>query len=78
MKCTAAFSRAKLDVNREVQEATQSEAGAVAAFNLYHSHIRRAKERIGGRGVLFDIHGQVLARLSVPLPHSGRIQHHLI
>ena len=50
-------------MNREVQEATQAEAGAVAAYNLYHGHIRQARERMGGRGILFDIHGQVCGRL---------------
>ena len=56
--------RAKLDVNREVQEATQADVTAVAAYNLYHGHIRQAREQIGGRGILFDIHGQVCKRLS--------------
>ena len=53
------YFRAKLDVNREVQEATQADVTAVAAYNLYHGHIRQAREQIGGRGILFDIHGQV-------------------
>ena len=55
--------RAKLDVNRDVQEATQAEVSAVAAYNLYHGHIRRARECMGGgKGILFDIHGQVSIR----------------
>ena len=56
--------RAKLDANREVQEATQADVTAVAAYNLYHGHIRQAREQIGGRGILFDIHGQVCKSLS--------------
>ena len=47
-------------MNRDVQEATQAEVSAVAAYNLYHGYIRRARECMGGgRGILFDIHGQV-------------------
>ena len=52
------YYRTKLDCNREVGEAAQGNPIAVAAYDTYHGYIEQAKQTIG-RGILFDIHGQV-------------------
>ena len=45
-------------MNRDIIEGAQGNSVAVAAYNLYHDYIRRAKSTTN-RGILFDLHGQV-------------------
>ena len=53
--------RAKLDVNREIEEATFNISDAIAAYYDYSFFINKAKSSITrhgtGRGLLLDIHG---------------------
>ncbi len=52
--------RSKLDPNREVGQAAQGNRIAEEAYNDFHGFIRRAREAVG-RGILFDMHGQVMS-----------------
>lgn len=55
-------SRAKVDVNREIQDGAQGDPIASRTHRLYHAYIRKAQEAsspsAGGRGLLIDLHGQ--------------------
>ena len=51
--------RTKLDPNREINEAAQGDELAIDAYNTFHGYISAAIEAVGGRGILFDLHGQV-------------------
>ena len=47
-----------VDVNRPVGEGAQGDETAEAVWNDFHGYVRQAAETVG-RGILFDIHGQV-------------------
>src|SRR6218665_3298383 len=49
--------RAKLDPNREINEATFGLQEAIDAFNEYHSYIETERAAITGMGLYIDIHG---------------------
>ena len=62
------YFRDKLDVNRAVEssskggrlnEGDQGFADARTVYDLYHGKLAEIKSSLNGRGVLFDIHGQV-------------------
>ena len=53
-------SRTKVDMNRDVIEGSQGNPVATAAYEYYHECIKRAKSSTN-RGILFDLHGQVLS-----------------
>ena len=54
------FSRATLDVNREILEAAQGCANAETAYNNYHNKIKSIYSTFTqGKALLIDIHGQV-------------------
>ena len=46
-------------MNREVIEGAQGNPVAVAAYQCYHDCIKRAKS-YSTRGIIFDLHGQVI------------------
>ena len=48
-----------MDPNREINEAAQGDELAIDAYNTFHGYISAAIEAVGGRGILFDLHGQV-------------------
>lgn len=48
-----------MDPNREIEEAAQGDPLAEAAYQTFHGYIRLARE-IVGRGILYDVHRQVL------------------
>ena len=52
------LNRSKLDVNREINEATFDVLDAKKAYRDYHKFIEKARSAIHGRGLLLDIHGQ--------------------
>ena len=52
------MNRSKLDVNREINEATFNVLDAKKAYRDYHKFIEKARSAIHGRGLLLDIHGQ--------------------
>ena len=52
------LNRSKLDVNREINEATFDVLDAKRAYRDYHKFIEKARSAIDGRGLLLDIHGQ--------------------
>ena len=47
-------------MNRDIIEGTQGNPVAIAAYQVYHEYINRAKTK-ENRGILFDLHGQVCA-----------------
>ncbi len=51
------LKRAKLDPNRDIGQAAQTNRIAEAAYDDFHGFIRRARAAVG-RGILFDMHGQ--------------------
>lgn len=51
------LTRSKLDVNRDLNEATFNIPDARKAFNDFTSFIYKAKSAISGRGFLLDVHG---------------------
>ncbi len=53
-----AVDRSKVDVNRDIDEAAQGDPTATEVYNDFHNYIEGARAIIG-RGILFDIHGQV-------------------
>ena len=53
------LNRSKLDVNREINEATLDVLDAKKAYRDYHKFVEKARSAIHGRGLLLDIHGQV-------------------
>ncbi|XP_023322048.1 uncharacterized protein LOC111696624 isoform X2 [Eurytemora carolleeae] len=60
--------RSKLDPNRPQTVALSSEdSDSEIAYNEYHEFIRKASKKIGGRGLLLDIHGQNHKQNSVEL-----------
>ncbi len=60
--------RATLDVNREKNEAAQSCSNAEQAYDIYHNTIKSVINGFTqGKGVLFDIHGQVWNTIFVQL-----------
>ena len=64
--------RRKMDANRDLPEATFYNPQAKAAFEDFHYFIDMAKKRIGGRGLLFDIHGQTHPEQMVELGYLLR------
>ena len=52
------MNRSKLDVNREINEATFDVLDAKKAYRDYHKFVEKARSAIHGRGLLLDIHGQ--------------------
>ena len=52
------LNRSKLDVNREINEATFDVLDAKKAYRDYHKFVEKARSAIHGRGLLLDIHGQ--------------------
>ena len=56
------LSRAKLDPNREVVEATGGNAAAVPMWTAYHAFLDTASQRVARthqRGLLIDLHGTI-------------------
>ena len=52
------LSRGKLDVNCGMEKGTFGITEAADAWKAYHGFIDKAKQDIGGPGLLIDIHGQ--------------------
>ena len=52
------LNRSKLDVNREINEATLDVLDAKKACRDYHKFVEKARSAIHGRSLLLDIHGQ--------------------
>ena len=50
--------RAKLDPNRELDNAAQGNPLAEEAWKLFHGYIDKFSEEVQ-RGIMFDMHGQV-------------------
>ena len=59
MQVVCNLKRSKVDVNRDVIEGALGNETAWLTHNTYHAFIRKAKSD-SKRGVLFDIHGQVI------------------
>ena len=53
------LKRTKVDVNRGINEAAEGDPTAEQVYEDFHGMIQVARAIIG-RGVLFDIHGQVI------------------
>ena len=49
-----------MDPNREINQAAQGDPLAIEAYNEFHGSIEAAISSIAGRGILFDLHGQVI------------------
>ena len=49
--------RGKLDVNCDIEKATFGVLEAQNAWHSWHDFIQQAKDGVGGRGLLIDIHG---------------------
>ena len=69
------MKRSKLDPNREIDEAAQGDEIAIAAYNEFHGYISAAISAVGGRGILFDIHGQVYKHSSLLLKSVCNLIH---
>lgn len=60
--------RSKMDANREINDATQGNSEAIAAYKAYHDTIKDAKSTFGGLpGLVIDIHGQSHGKNSTEL-----------
>ncbi len=55
---TIAF-RSKIDANRDIGQAAQSDPEAEAVYNEYHDRIKEIQSSAEGRGLLVDVHGMV-------------------